>query len=474
VIPNLREKCGVVGIFVPNEEVSRLTFFSLYALQHRGQECAGIASFSSDKIHVHADMGLVAQVFNEEIINSLKGNFAIGHTRYSTTGASSSINAQPLIVESDMGTIAVAHNGNIVNADTIRYELEKQDVSFKTSSDTEVLTQLIVNGTGNTWEEKIESMMRKVEGAYSLTILVKDAIYAVRDSHGIRPLSIGKLNDGWFIASETCALDHIGAEYIRDVNPGEIVRIDKSGLDSYQGIEPKENAFCLLEYIYFSRPDSMLNNQLVHPVRQKMGRLLAKEYPVNADLVIGVPDSAIAAAIGYSEESGIPYGEGLMKNRYVGRTFIQPEQSLRERNVQLKFNPMKAMIDGKKIVVVDDSIVRGTTTPRVINMLRNAGAKEVHMRITSPPIQHPCFYGVDMASKSELIANFKSVQEIENHIGADSLGYLSIENTIKATQQSQESLCTACFTGCYPTSVPLQFNKMQMETQTTDRHGMKF
>tara|TARA_B100000700_G_scaffold108605_1_gene122510 strand:- start:5469 stop:6893 length:1425 start_codon:yes stop_codon:yes gene_type:complete len=474
VIPNLREKCGVVGIFVPNEEVSRLTFFSLYALQHRGQECAGIASFSSDKIHVHADMGLVAQVFNEEIINSLKGNFAIGHTRYSTTGASSSINAQPLIVESDMGAIAVAHNGNIVNADTIRYELEKQDISFKTSSDTEVLTQLIVNGTGNTWEEKIESMMRKVEGAYSLTILVKDAIYAVRDSHGIRPLSIGKLNDGWFIASETCALDHIGAEYIRDVNPGEIVRIDKSGLDSYQGIEPKENAFCLLEYIYFSRPDSMLNNQLVHPVRQKMGRLLAKEYPVNADLVIGVPDSAIAAAIGYSEESGIPYGEGLMKNRYVGRTFIQPEQSLRERNVQLKFNPMKAMIDGKKIVVVDDSIVRGTTTPRVINMLRNAGAKEVHMRITSPPIQHPCFYGVDMASKSELIANFKSVQEIENHIGADSLGYLSIENTIKATQQSQDSLCTACFTGCYPTTVPLQFNKMQMETQTTDRHGMKF
>ena len=474
MIPNLREKCGVVGIFVPNEEVSRLTFFSLYALQHRGQECAGIASFSSDKIHVHADMGLVAQVFNEEIINSLKGNFAIGHTRYSTTGASSSINAQPLIVESDMGAIAVAHNGNIVNADTIRYELEKQDISFKTSSDTEVLTQLIVNGTGNTWEEKIESMMRKVEGAYSLTILVKDAIYAVRDSHGIRPLSIGKLNDGWFIASETCALDHIGAEYIRDVNPGEIVRIDKSGLDSYQGIEPKENAFCLLEYIYFSRPDSMLNNQLVHPVRQKMGRLLAKEYPVNADLVIGVPDSAIAAAIGYSEESGIPYGEGLMKNRYVGRTFIQPEQSLRERNVQLKFNPMKAMIDGKKIVVVDDSIVRGTTTPRVINMLRNAGAKEVHMRITSPPIQHPCFYGVDMASKSELIANFKSVQEIENHIGADSLGYLSIENTIKATQQSQDSLCTACFTGCYPTSVPLQFNKMQMETQTTDRHGMKF
>ncbi len=474
MIPNLREKCGVVGIFVPNEEVSRLTFFSLYALQHRGQECAGIASFSSDKIHVHADMGLVAQVFNEEIINSLKGNFAIGHTRYSTTGASSSINAQPLIVESDMGAIAVAHNGNIVNADTIRYELEKQDISFKTSSDTEVLTQLIVNGTGNTWEEKIESMMRKVEGAYSLTILVKDAIYAVRDSHGIRPLSIGKLNDGWFIASETCALDHIGAEYIRDVNPGEIVRIDKSGLDSYQGIEPKENAFCLLEYIYFSRPDSMLNNQLVHPVRQKMGRLLAKEYPVNADLVIGVPDSAIAAAIGYSEESGIPYGEGLMKNRYVGRTFIQPEQSLRERNVQLKFNPMKAMIDGKKIVVVDDSIVRGTTTPRVINMLRNAGAKEVHMRITSPPIQHPCFYGVDMASKSELIANFKSVQEIENHIGADSLGYLSIENTIKATQQSQDSLCTACFTGCYPTTVPLQFNKMQMETQTTDRHGMKF
>ena len=474
MIPNLREKCGVVGIFVPNEEVSRLTFFSLYALQHRGQECAGIATYSEDKIQVHADMGLVAQVFNEKIINSLNGNFAIGHTRYSTTGSSHSMNAQPLIAESELGTIAVAHNGNIVNADTIRLELEEQGVSFKTSSDTEVLTQLICNATGTTWEEKIKYMMHKVEGAYSLTILVKDKIYAVRDAHGIRPLSLGKLKEGWFVASETCALDHIGADYIRDVNPGEILCIDQSGVNSFQGLEPRQNAFCLLEYIYFARPDSVLKDQLVHPVRQMMGRLLAKEYPVDADLVIGVPDSAIAAAIGYSQESNIPYGEGLMKNRYVGRTFIQPEQSLRERNVQLKFNPMKEMINGKRIVVVDDSIVRGTTTPRVINMLRNAGAKEVHMRITSPPIQHPCFYGVDMASKSELIANYKSLQEIENHIGADSLGYLSIENTMKATNQNEDSLCTACFTGAYPTSVPLQFHKMQMETQTTDRHGMKF
>jgi amidophosphoribosyltransferase len=476
VIPNLREKCGVVGIFVPNEEVSRLTFFSLYALQHRGQECAGIATYSNsnDKILLHADMGLVAQVFDEQIINSLNGHFAIGHTRYSTTGSSSSINAQPLIAESELGTIAVAHNGNIVNADTIRSELEAQGVLFKTSSDTEVLTQLICHAIGKTWEEKIEFMMHKVEGAYSLTILVKDAIYAVRDANGIRPLSIGKLNEGWFIASETCALDHIGANYIRDVNPGEILRIDESGITSFQGLEPRQNAFCLLEYIYFARPDSVFNNQLVHPARQKMGRLLAKEYPVDADLVIGVPDSAIAAAIGYSQESNIPYGEGLMKNRYVGRTFIQPEQSLRERNVQLKFNPMKEMINGKRIVVVDDSIVRGTTTPRVISMLRHAGAKEVHMRITSPPIQHPCFYGVDMASKSELIANYKSIEEIKSHIGADSLGYLSIENTMKATGQNEDSLCNACFTGAYPTSVPLQFHKMQMETQTTDRHGMKF
>jgi len=474
VIPNLREKCGVVGIFVPNEEVSRLTFFSLYALQHRGQECAGIATYFKDKILLHADMGLVAQVFDEQIIDSLNGNFAIGHTRYSTTGSSSSMNAQPLIAESELGTIAVAHNGNIVNADTIRLELEQQGVSFKTSSDTEVLTQLICNATGTTWEEKITYMMHKVEGAYSLTILVKDTIYAVRDANGIRPLSLGKLNAGWFVASETCALDHIGADYIRDVNPGEILRIDESGITSFQGLEPRQNAFCLLEYIYFSRPDSILNKQLVHPVRQKMGRLLAKEYPVDADLVIGVPDSAIAAAIGYSKESNIPYGEGLMKNRYVGRTFIQPEQSLRERNVQLKFNPMKEMINGKRVVVVDDSIVRGTTTPRVISMLRHAGAKEVHMRITSPPILNPCFYGVDMASKSELIANYKSLSEIESHIGADSLGYLSIENTMQATNQNKDSLCTACFTGAYPTNVPLQFHKMQMETQTTDRHGMQF
>jgi amidophosphoribosyltransferase len=475
VIPNLREKCGVVGIFIPDEDVSRLTFLSLYALQHRGQECAGIATISEGNIMLHSGMGLVAQVFNEAIIKELKGNFSIGHTRYSTTGSSSAINAQPLVIESNMGSIAVAHNGNIVNADIIRDELERQGVIFKTSSDTEVLSQLICNAPGDTWEVKISHMMQKVEGAYSLAILVKDAVYAVRDGNGIRPLSLGKMeNGGWFFASETCALDHLGAEYVRDVNPGEIVRIDSNGLHSVQAIKQKRNAFCLLEYIYFARPDSKFKKSLVHPIRQQMGRLLAKEFPVKADLVVGVPDSAIAAAIGYSEESKIPYGEALMKNRYVGRTFIQPDQSLRERNVQLKFNPMSEMVKDKRIVLVDDSIVRGTTTPRVINMLRKAGAKEVHMRITSPPIVNPCFYGVDMANKAELIANHKSIDEIEQHIGADSLGYLSIESTIAATNNSEDSLCTACFTGNYPTNVPLQFDKMQMETETADRHSLQF
>jgi|TARA_B110000263_G_C15311960_1_gene514040 amidophosphoribosyltransferase len=474
VTPNLREKCGVVGIFIPNENVSRLTFLSLYALQHRGQECAGIATFNKNKISVHASMGLVNQVFNQGILDQLKGNFSIGHTRYSTTGSSSSINAQPLLFDCELGSIAVSHNGNIVNADILRYDLEKQGVQFITSSDTEVLAQLICVAPGKNWQEKIKYMMQKVEGAYSLAVLVKDKIYAVRDPFGIRPLSLGKINDGWIFASETCAFDHLGAEYVRDIEAGEILEISNSGNFSLQAIKSKQQAFCLLEYIYFARPDSKFNNNLIHPVRQQMGKLLAREYPVDADMVIGVPDSAIAAALGYSQESNIPYGEALMKNRYVGRTFIQPNQSLRERNVQLKFNPMSEIIKGKRIILVDDSIVRGTTTPRVINMLRSAGATEVHMRITSPPIVNPCFYGVDMANKAELIANHKSIQEIEKHIGADSLGYLSIENTILATKTEKNTLCDACFTGNYPTSVPLQFDKMQMESATSDRHELNF
>ncbi len=477
MIPSLAEKCGVFGVYAPEEDVARLTFFGLYSLQHRGQESAGIATTDGERPHLHARMGLVSQVFDEDVLASLPGTAAVGHTRYSTTGSSVEENAQPIVAEGDNGWVAVAHNGNVINADLLRVELEEEGVSFRTSSDTEVVTKLLVRAPGATWEDRIAHVMRRLNGAYSLTILTKDAVFAVRDPLAVRPLAIGRLGNGsdrgWVFASESCALDHLGAQFVRELAPGEIARADADGLTSTQAVPPKRQALCMLEYIYFSRPDSRLGGQLVHPVRMEMGARLAKEYPVDADLVIGVPDSATAAAVGYARASGIPYGEALIKNRYVGRTFIQPDQRLRERGVWLKFNPLPELLEGQRVIVVDDSIVRATTTPRVVAMLRRAGATEVHMRITSPPITHPCFYGVDMASRSELIAAHESVEGIRRHIDADSLGYLSVENTVAATRQGQDGLCTACFTGDYPGAVPLQFDKFVLESGgARDRHAV--
>ena len=483
---DLNEKCGVFGVFAPGEDVSRLTFFGLHALQHRGQESAGIATTDGRRINLYAEMGLVAQVFTEDTLAALPGRAAIGHTRYSTTGSSTRGNAQPFHLRGRHGEMAIAHNGNIVNADVIRADLVSQGTVFETSSDTEVIGRLLIDGPGEDWDDRFGRLMRRANGAYSLTILTRDAIYAVRDPLGIRPLCIGRLNGhGWIFASETCALDHLGAEYIREVQPGEVVRADQDGLTSSYPLgemltmaetqmaeqtTEQGQALCLFEFIYFARPDSRIGGQLLHPVRMRMGARLSEEHPVDADVVIGVPDSATAAAIGYAQATGIPYAEGLIKNRYVGRTFIQPDQRLRDRGVQLKFNPLREVLEGKRVIVVDDSIVRGTTTPRVVKMLREAGAIEVHMRITSPPITYPCFYGVDMATRGELIGANMSTAEIAEHIGADSLGYLSLEGTIAATGLGEGQHCTACFSGRYPSAVPLQFDKFALDGDGVPDH----
>ena len=472
--PGLNEKCGVFGVFAPGEDVARLTFFGLHSLQHRGQESAGIATSDGERLSVYAEMGLVAQIFDEEALEGLRGIAAIGHTRYSTTGSSVACNIQPLLVEDRSPhlplldgkgrQLALAHNGNIVNADILRADLESQGVTFESTTDSEVIAQLLATAPGATWEERFAEMMRRANGAYSLAILTSDALFGVRDPNGIRPLCIGKLtSNAYVIASETCALDHLGAEFVREVEPGEVVRIDATGLTSWHPVEPLRRSLCMLEYIYFARPDSRMRGELLYKARMRMGATLSREHPVEADIVIGVPDSATAAAIGYAAESGIPYVEALVKNRYVGRTFIQPDQRLRDRGVQLKFNPLREMLEGKRVIVVDDTIVRGTTTPRVVAMLRKAGAREVHMRITSPPIKHPCFYGVDMATRGELIAAHQEVEEIRLHIGADSLGYLSMEGTAAATGQPEDALCTACFSGNYPREVPLQLDKFVLE-----------
>ncbi|RJQ10608.1 MAG: amidophosphoribosyltransferase [Dehalococcoidia bacterium] len=464
----MREKCGIFGVFAPGEDVARLTFFGLHALQHRGQESAGIATTDGRKLNIFAEMGLVAQVFDEDTLAGLPGHAAIGHTRYSTTGSSVLGNAQPFLIKGVLGELAIAHNGNVVNADIMRADLEARGTRFETTSDTEVLGHLLAAAPSH-WQDGFATMMRRAVGAYSLVILSKEALYAVRDPLGIRPLCIGRLNGhGWVFASETCALDHLGAEFVREVAPGEVVRVDEHGLTSTFPLgDAGDQALCLFEFIYFARPDSKLDGQLLHPVRMRMGARLSEEHPVDADLVIGVPDSATAAAIGYAAASGIPYAEGLVKNRYVGRTFIQPDQRLRERGVQLKYNPLREVIQGKRVIVVDDSIVRGTTTPRVVKMLRDAGAVEVHMRITSPPITHPCFYGVDMATRGELIAANMEVDAIRDHIGADSLGYLSLDGTVQATGLDDGRHCTACFSGVYPSEVPLQFDKFALESEAS-------
>jgi len=462
---SVRESCGIFGVYAPNEEVARLAFFGLYALQHRGQESSGIATADGTKIRLHAAMGLVAQVFTEAILDQLRGDIAIGHNRYSTTGSSRRFNAQPIIVPSPQGEIALAHNGNIVNAEYLRKELEGKGFTFSTTTDSEVIVRLIASAPRESMVERIKYAMSRLVGAYSLVILTRDKLFGVRDPMGVRPLSLGSLNGhGWVIASETCALDHLGAELLREVEPGEVVEVGGDGVNSFKGGTADKKALCIFEYIYFARPDSLINGRRVYQARWAMGEQLAREYPLAADMVIGVPDSATAAGIGYSLASGIPYSEALLKNRYVGRTFIEPEQRLRDLGVKLKFNPMNDVISGKRLVVVDDSIVRGTTTPQVINLLRRAGAKEVHMCICAPPIRHPCFFGVDMATRGELIAARKNVPEIAEWIGADSLGYLSVDGLIKAVNLPRELFCLACFTGDYPVPVQLEMDKLAMET----------
>ncbi|MFC1938009.1 amidophosphoribosyltransferase [Chloroflexota bacterium] len=459
----MHESCGVFGIFGPDEDVARLTFFGLFALQHRGQESAGIATANGKNLDVYAKMGLVSQVFSEESLSHLAGDIAIGHNRYSTSGSSRLINAQPIIVGNGSHTVAIAHNGNIVNAMALREQLTEQGYTFNTSTDTEVIAKLILSSPENDWVSKIRYAMRRLRGAYSMALMTNRTLLAVRDPFGVRPLCLGASDHGLVVASETCALDHIGASFIREVEPGEIVTIDENGIKSHPE-KVDRRAMCIFEFIYFARPDSVINGQLIYEARQAMGQMLAEEYPVDADLVMGVPDSATAASVGYALRSGIPWGEGLLKNRYVGRTFIEPHQRIRDLGVKLKFNPMPQILAGKRVVVVDDSIVRGTTTPQVVKLLKKAGAREVHMRVCAPPIRHPCFFGVDMATRQELIAAQKTVPEIKDFLNADSLGYLSLEGLIKAVALPKGIFCLACFTGDYPIPVQLEMNKLAMET----------
>ena len=458
----MHESCGVFGVYASNINVAQTTFFALFALQHRGQESAGIAVTDGNEIKIHTNMGLVSQVFTETDLSLLTGNIGIGHNRYSTTGSSKPMNAQPIIAKSDGLTIALAHNGNIINSKLLRGELQDRGFYFHTSSDSEVIANLFLASPGRNWQQKIGHAMSRLQGAYSLVILTENELIGVRDSFGVRPLCLGSIDGGWSIASESCALDHIGARFIREIEPGEIVVIDKQGVKSFKKGKGKK-ALCIFEYIYFARPDSIIQGKLLYPTREAMGRILAEEYPIDADLVMGVPDSATAAGIGYSNASGIPYCEGLLKNRYVGRTFIEPDQRIRELGVQLKFNPLSHTISGKRLVVVDDSIVRGTTTPHVVNMLKKAGAAEVHLRICAPPIRYPCFFGVDMATRWELIAARKTVPEIREHLGADSLGYLSLDGLIRAVELPRDIFCLACFTGAYPIPVQIEMDKLALE-----------
>jgi len=458
----LHECCGVFGVYAPGEDVARLTFFGLFALQHRGQESGGIATTDGKKLQVYARMGLVSQVFNEGALSQLSGDIAIGHNRYSTMGSSRSTNVQPIVVGKAPDDIAIAHNGNVINAEHLHEELSAQGYTFRTSTDTEVIANLILSSPEKDWVDRIRYAMHRLQGAYSLVVLTNSQLFGVRDPLGVRPLCLGTIDGGWVIASESCALDHIGASFIREVEPGEIVSVTENGVDSYRE-ELGRRALCIFEYIYFARPDSVINGRLLYSARMAMGEGLAEEHPVAADLVMGVPDSATAAGIGYSHRSNIPVGEGLLKNRYVGRTFIEPDQRIRDLGVKLKFNPLPQMLAGKRLVVVDDSIVRGTTTPQVVKLLKRAGAKEVHMRICAPPIRYPCFFGVDMATRGELIASHKSVSEIKDFIGADSLGYLSIDGLIKAVALPRDVFCTACFTGDYPIPVQLEMDKLALE-----------
>ena len=448
-----REACGVFGISAPGMDIARLAYFAIYALQHRGQEAAGIATCDGKTAHIHKGLGLVSQVFNEDNLHHLQGHLGIGHTRYSTTGSPRLNNTQPYILETLDGPLAIGHNGNLVNAPKLRRELLERGVGLSTSTDSELIIHLLAGARG-TWLQRIRQMMTIAEGAYSLTILTRDAIYGVRDPWGLRPLVLGEFENGLAIASESCAFATIGARAIREIEPGEIVRIDKDGYEIVQGVPAEKAAFCTFEQIYFARPDSILGGRLVHRVRQALGRQLAREAPAEADIVVPVPDSGTPHAIGFAQESGIVYSEGLIKSRYIGRTFIQPTDRQRKVGVAMKFNPLPDNLKGQRVVLVDDSIVRGNTSGPLVQLLRDAGASEVHMRVACPPIRFPCFMGVDMASQSELIAAQKNLEEIRVYIGVESLSFLSVDGMM-STLRADDGYCNACFTGSYPFDTPM-------------------
>lgn len=449
-----REECGVFGVYGPGLEVATLTYYGLYALQHRGQESAGIAVSDGKYIDVHKNMGLVAEVFNEENLAKLKGHIAIGHVRYSTTGSTSLVNAQPLSFRYLRGMVALAHNGNLTNANDLRYSLGATGSVFQSTSDTEVIVNLIARYGQNTIEEALMKCMIDLKGAYSLVVMTEDKLIGMRDPFGVRPLCLGQLGEAFVIASESCALDTIGAVFLRDIEPGEIVVIDHNGPRSVQTKAHPDRALCVFELVYLARPDSVIDGEVVNEARREMGRQLAREKAVEADLVVPVPDSGTAAAVGYAESSGIPFKDGLMKNRYIGRTFIQPVQKMRDIGVRLKLNPIRQVLQGQRVVLVDDSIVRGTTSRKIVQMLREARVKEVHLMISSPPILYPCYYGIDTSARAELIAAQHDLEEIRKFIGADSLYYLSLEGMLNAARSSKENFCVACFNGRYPIEIP--------------------
>jgi amidophosphoribosyltransferase len=458
--------CGVFGIRAPERDVARIAYFGLFALQHRGQESAGIAVSDAGRLTVLRDMGLVSQVFDEQNLSGLKGEIAIGHTRYSTTGSSHWANAQPLIHHGSQRTIALGHNGNLVNAASLREQLSERGHKLGSSSDTEVIGALIANDPAPL-DEAVGHAMGALDGAFSIVALSEGKLIAFRDRHGFRPLVLGQLDGDWVIASESCSLDLVGAKFEREVSPGELVIVDEAGLHATQAVEPAAHgALCIFEFFYLARPDSRLSGVEVHGARVRMGERLAEEAPVEADLVLPIPESGTPAAIGFARATGIPFSEGLIKNRYVGRTFIQPDPGLREQGARLKYNPL-AEVAGKRVVAVDDSIVRGNTTRQIVQMLFEAGASEVHMRVSSPPVIGQCFYGIDLADPSELIAANRTVEEVREHIGATSLAYLSLEGLQASTRRPAEALCRACLTREYPTDVPDEAGKLRFEAART-------
>ena len=446
------DECGVFGVF-GHEEASKLTYLGLYALQHRGQESAGIVSSDGGELHLHRAMGEVEEIFTPLVLAELPGNLAIGHTRYSTAGDKALLNAQPIMIDCNKGKVALGHNGNLTNAAEWRRKLEHRGSIFQTNSDTEVIVHLIARSQARNLTAALGDALNQVEGAYSLLVLTPEELIAVRDPRGFRPLNLGRLGDAWLVASETCAFDLLNAQYVREIEPGEMVRISRSGIESIRFAPEKPRQQCIFEHVYFARPDSIIFGRSVNESREALGRTLAKEHPVDADIVVPVPDSGVPAAVGYAAESGIPFRMGLIRNHYIGRTFIEPSQAIRNFGVKLKLNPIRTLIEGQRVVLVDDSIVRGTTSRKIVRMVREAGAKEVHMRISCPPTISPCYYGVDTPTREELIASSSTPEEICKFIGADSLGYVSLAGLKKAVKDVKGSYCTSCYTGVYPTDL---------------------